>query len=355
MTYSAIRGNTARDSGGGLSNLGTLTVTHSTVCDNAATAAGGGFYNNHYGTLTLTTSTVRDNAATEGGGLANEGTLTITYSTLSSNAAGLGGGLINWRSGGALTLSHSTISGNTAAAGGGGLFNFGRLTLTQSTVSSNATNAEGGGIYSSATSALTLTASLVAKNSAGGDCSHLNTHSIISAGYNLDSDGSCHLTTPTDQAGMDPLLGPLQDNGGPTFTHALLPGSPALDAIPWGTKGCGTTRYSDQRWQARPEALGGSCDIGAYEVAVAGQPLNAWVTGVTLRTVVCQNLTTGQEVTLSAPVPPWDCEAAGVAITSGDQVAVRLRGPVQQNATDVGGAVVGTGETVQMRVQGVAE
>jgi hypothetical protein len=114
---------------------------------------------------------------------------------------------------------------------------------------------------------------------------------------------------------------------------------------------------------------------------------------VTLRTVICQNLTTGQEVTLSAPVPPWDCAAAGVALTSGDRVAVRLRGPVQREATEVGGAVVGmtpsrgtctnvttgqqvtfpytsgatasscgaaglvvqAGEAVQLRVQGVAE
>jgi hypothetical protein len=57
--------------------------------------------------------------------------------------------------------------------------------------------------------------------------------------------------------------------------------------------------------------------------------------------VVCQNVATGQEVTLSDPVSPWDCEAAGLAVTSGDQVALRLRGPVKRTATDVGGAVVG--------------
>jgi hypothetical protein len=57
--------------------------------------------------------------------------------------------------------------------------------------------------------------------------------------------------------------------------------------------------------------------------------------------VVCENVTTGQEVTLSAPVPPWDCEAAGLGVTPGDRVALRLRGPVQRTATDVGGAVVG--------------
>jgi hypothetical protein len=126
---------------------------------------------------------------------------------------------------------------------------------------------------------------------------------------------------------------------------------------------------------------------------VAGQALGGWVAGFTPRTAVCQNVTTGQEVTLSAPVSPWDCEAAGLGVTPGDQVALRVRGPVTQNATDVGGAVAGmtpsgggctnrttgqqvtfqhmkgataascvaaglvihSGDTVQMRVQGAAE
>jgi hypothetical protein len=74
---------------------------------------------------------------------------------------------------------------------------------------------------------------------------------------------------------------------------------------------------------------------------VAGQPLSAWVTGLTPATAVCQNVTTGQQVTLSAPASPWDCEAMGLAVSAGDQVVLRVRGPVQQKATDVGGAVVG--------------
>jgi hypothetical protein len=215
-----------------------------------------------------------------------------------------------------LTLIHSTVSGNSAGYSGGGLDNSGPLTLTNS---------------------------LVAKNPYGGDC--YNTFefeaSIISQGYNLDSDGSCQVTAPTDRPGTDPMLGPLQKNGGPTLTHALLPSSPGLDAIPWGTNGCGTMLFSDQRWQARPQAAGGACDIGAYEVTVAGQALSAWVTGLTPHTAVCENVTTGQAVTLSAPVSPWDCEAAGLAVRSGDVVDLRVRGPVQQRAADVGGAVVG--------------
>jgi hypothetical protein len=144
---------------------------------------------------------------------------------------------------------------------------------------------------------------------------------------------------------VDPLLGPLQENGGSTFTQALLPGSPALDAIPWGTNGCGTTLLSDQRWQARPQALGGPCDIGAYEVEISGQPLSGWVTGLTPQTVLCQNVTTGQAVTLSDHATSWDCEAAGLGVIGGDQVAMRVQGSVNEGATDVGGAVVGMAPT----------
>jgi hypothetical protein len=181
---------------------------------------------------------------------------------------------------------------------------------------------------------------MVAKNLHGGDCSTLSGQ-VISEGYNLDSDGSCQLTEPTDLLGIDPLLGPLQDNGGATWTHALLPGSPARDAIPWGTTGCGTSLYSDQRGKARPHGAGGTCDIGAYEVEVAGQALGGWVAGLTPQTVTCKNVSTSQVVTLSAPPSPWDCEAAGLSVAAGEQVALRVQGTAIEGASDVGGAVVG--------------
>ncbi len=74
---------------------------------------------------------------------------------------------------------------------------------------------------------------------------------------------------------------------------------------------------------------------------MAGQPLGAWVSGLTPQTVVCQNVSTGQAVTLSDHTTSWDCEAAGLRVTVGDQVAMRVQGPVNKDATDVGGAVVG--------------
>jgi hypothetical protein len=74
---------------------------------------------------------------------------------------------------------------------------------------------------------------------------------------------------------------------------------------------------------------------------VAGQPLGAWVTGLTPNIAVCTNVTTGQQVTLSAPATAWDCETAGLAVTAGDRVSLLVRGPVAKGATDVGGAVTG--------------
>jgi hypothetical protein len=336
----AASSNSPSRKGGGLFNAGTLTLTHSTVHNNTAVSylpqtlsLGGGVANE--GVLTVSHSTIRDNSAGVGGGFCSEGPLTVTHSTISGNSASYGGGLSNNDS--PLTVTHSTISGNSAYEGGGLNSYGGRVILTHSTISGN--SASYGGGLSKYLGPLTLTSSIVARNWDGGDCDPYLF--FTSHGYNLDSDGSCELTAATDRPGVDPLLGLLQDNGGPTLTHALLPGSPAIDAIPWGTNGCGTTEYSDQRWQARPQPAGGACDIGAYEVAVAGQSLEAWVAGLTPQSVTCQNLTTGQEVTLGHPASPWACEAAGIAVTAGDQVRLRVQGPVKTGATDVGGAVTG--------------
>jgi hypothetical protein len=335
IVQAAATQGTAADRVFTIANGVTVTLQDLTIRNGHPNANGGGLLN--YGTLTLTNSTIRGNtSAAFGGGVYNGGTLTLTHSTVSGNTAAFGGGVSNDHQGW-MTLTHSTVSSNKAG-NSGGIFNAGPLTLTHSTVSGN--TADFGGSVSN-TGTVTLTNSIIANRPNGGDCSTGYPSSIGSRGYNLDSDRSCHLTAGTDRPGVDPLLGPLQNNGGRTFTHALLPGSPAIDAIPWGTNGCGTTHIGDQRWQARPQPVGGTCDIGAYEVAVAGQPLSAWVAGVNLRTMVCQNVTTGQEVTLSAPVPPWDCEAAGLGVTPGDQVALRVRGPVKRKATDVGGAVAG--------------
>lgn len=323
LTNSAVSGNTASCTGstcnafgGGLRNDGTLTVTNATVTANAVTCSGdrctaesGGLWNE--GTLTGTAVTVSGNTAScnasgsnscsaPGGGLFNGfgGALTLTNSTLSGNTAtcattgsgscsASGGGLFNASNlSTVLTVTNSTVSGNTASctttgsglcsALGGGFANARTLTVTNATVTANTVTcggagctAAGGGLNNGA-GTTTLQNTIVAKQLAGPDCAG---SAITSNGFNLDSDNTCHLTQPSDKPNVsNPLLGALQNNGGPTLTHALLPGSPAIDAV---TSGC-PPPATDQRGIARPQ--GATCDIGAYEfVPIPAIPtLSAW-------------------------------------------------------------------------------
>jgi hypothetical protein len=226
--------------GFGVANNGTLTINNGAISGNVG-GGGGGVRNN--GTLTINNSTISGNQGLYGGGIDNYGTLKINSSTISRNRAfqlcitrqnchgGIGGGILN--QGGTLTINNSTISGNSAKVGGG--------------ISGPAT----------------LQNSIVANN-AGGNCSD----TMTSKGYNLSSDGTCSLNGPSDMQNIDPLLGPLQYNGGPTQTMALLPGSPAIDAgNPSGcTDGKGHLLKTDQRGMPRPDREDkAGCDMGAYE------------------------------------------------------------------------------------------
>ncbi len=320
LTNSMVSGNVSYNiagGGGGLYNAGTLTLTDSTLSVNAVyNGSGGGLYN--VGTLMLTDSTISSNKASGygGGGIFNSGTLTLTSSTVATNTASFcgfgcgniafGGGIDN--QGGKLTLTNSTLSGNTASGGyGGGIYNYqGTLALTSSTVSGNTANpgagvVAGGGLdeVNVLGNTLTLTDTIVAGNSAGdglgADCSgHLN-----SGDYNLIQDiAGCNIVTAAhDITGTDPLLGPLRDNGGPTLTMALLPGSPAIDVIPLGNLGGLTT---DQRGQPRPdsgEALG---DIGAFEVQDTPIPTNTPIDTATDTPTNTPTLTPADTLTATA-------------------------------------------------------
>ena len=136
----------------------------------------------------------------------------------------------------------------------------GHLTISSSTITENTADlGAGGGIYGETT----LQNSILANNSK----ENCNT-TLRSKGYNLSSDGSCHFNGPSDLNNTDPLLGPLQNNGGPTQTMALLPGSPAIDA--GNPSGCpdsnGHLLTTDQRGRPRPDKEdAGGCDMGAYE------------------------------------------------------------------------------------------
>ena len=272
---STISNSSASDRGGGIFNFsdGIVTLNGSAISSNSANN-GGGIENT--GTLTVTNSTVNHNTATTTGGIGNSGTLVMSKSTVSNNTAtgattstGPGGGIMNRAT---ATLVNMTISGNTAGPGhsGGGIFNCSAscgvttasLALTNSTVSGNSA-ARGGGIDNDRGATVILDHTIIANNISGGDCSGAG--SFTSLGYNLDSDGTCGLVATGDINNANPLFGSLQDNGGPTFTHALLPGSPAIDAGNPAAPGSGgnACEATDQRGVSRPQ--GARCDIGAFE------------------------------------------------------------------------------------------
>jgi hypothetical protein len=264
------------DSGGGIYNcFGTLTVNDSIITGNRIRGGngifgyGGGIYNCPSSTLTLINTTVSDNSAEIGGGICNGGALTIINSTFSGNFARQrrGGAIANY---GTLTITNSTFSGNSSSSSGlaggilnGGLFqSAGTLAIYNSTLGGNTAD-EGGGIFNVKGSTAVLQNSIVANNS-GRNCAG----TMTSGGYNLSSDDSCEFTGPGDLNTTDPNLGPLQFNGGPTRTMALLAGSLAIDSgNPSGcTDGHAHLLKTDQRGQPRPdkEETGG-CDRGAYE------------------------------------------------------------------------------------------
>jgi hypothetical protein len=109
---------------------------------------------------------------------------------------------------------------------------------------------------------VTLADTIVANSPSGGNCAYAG-GTDVDGGYNLDSGATCGLSGSDDENNVNPALGPPQGNGGPTATMALSATSPAVDAIPAGINGCGTTLATDQRGALRPSESG--CDIGAYE------------------------------------------------------------------------------------------
>lgn len=236
---------------------GNLTLNDTTIKEGNATGEttgeGGGIYNS--GTVTLTNSTVSGNTASSGGGgICNDGTVTLTNSTVSGNtAASDGGGIENF---GTLTLINSTISDNTASDGiGGGLDNFGvTVTLTSSIISGNSASS-GNEVYSDSSSTVTAANFNVFGHSGETSAQAFVDFMPGANDVNAASDGG----TPT---ALDAILNTtLADNGGPTQTHALVAGSPAIDL----DASCSTGLTTDQRGYTRPAVSGTGCDAGAYE------------------------------------------------------------------------------------------
>ncbi len=260
---STISGNSTTAFGGGISAGSTLMMDGSTVSGNSAFTGGG----ISAAGLTLTHSTVSGNRAVRGYGIALSGISTLSGSAVFGNSARAdapgftrGFGAVHVSSGAGVTLTNSTVSGNSE---GSGIYNDGTLTMTSVTISANSSPIanEGSGITNRGV--LTARNAIVANNiGPAGNCGGPpgTGRAIASAGHNLDSGNTCGFASIGDLTNTDPRLGPLQDNGGATFTHALLAGSPAIDA--GDPAGCPAT---DQRGVARPQ--GAACDIGAYETA----------------------------------------------------------------------------------------
>jgi len=301
VTNCTISGNSSRR-GGGIFNAGgalftspySLTVTNSTISGNQATpwgdgdGSGGGIFNDS-GAVTVTNSTISGNSAfggRGGGGIFNSlGAVTVTNSTISDNSAfgNLGGGGIfndGFEISGVLTVTNSTISGNKSSGDGGGIFlyNFGILRLTNSTISGNqAFGGLGGGICNLSQGAwpfFRARANIIAGNSGSSRWADVS-GSFASEGFNVigkTDETKNGFTQVTDQTGiffspLDPMLGPLANNGGPTQTHALLAGSPAIDAGDDSVLGSPLFLITDQR--GFPRKLGSHVDIGAFEAEVS--------------------------------------------------------------------------------------
>jgi len=233
--------------------------------DQASGRAGGAVYNAPASTLTLNACAMTINQAQGGGGaIYNGGTLSLNGSTLTTNSAvgnSRGGAVYN---NGTMIVTNCSLNGNSSTDGSGGIYSTASsiLRVNNSTIAENASTGGigGGGLKAEAGCAIHVTNTLIANNSASGpndDCEA----SLTSSGGNMvmDADGCSGLGTG-DITSVDPLLGPLQNNGGRTLTRAPLPASQALET--GGT--VGACELTDQRGLSRPQGV--ACDRGAVEL-----------------------------------------------------------------------------------------
>jgi hypothetical protein len=268
--------------GGGVYNDGSLTLVDCTVSGNTDLGGGGGGVANGFlGVMTILDSTISGNVTkgADGGGIANAGIATIIRSTITGNASrgGSGGGVAN---AGIMTIGDSTVSGNRALfRDGGGIANTFALTMLDDTVSGNTAGIEGGGVDNEAILGATTTMdnTIVSGNVSKLDASTGDVFDNSDAGgtqmvggYDLIGVGDMGGLTDT-HVGVDPRLGPLQNNGGPTWTQALLAGSPAIKA--GDTSLVPTWMTTDQRGGGYARFAQGNVDLGAFEVQAPRWPI----------------------------------------------------------------------------------
>jgi cyclophilin family peptidyl-prolyl cis-trans isomerase len=313
---SAIHGNNAGNHGGGIHIQGAAaaTIAGTTISGNLASDNGAGVQLQDNTTSILNNVTITgNNAGRVGGGIqVLRGAANIANSTISGNSAGSsGGGLV--ASAYTMVVSHSTISGNLAGARGGGLYqNYGDTTILNSTLSLNQASSDGGGVFSrtNAGDSLVIQHATLTRNTSDSDTNGTGSgggiylrsnsgvgavaieHTIIAGNIDRSNQApdinNTAATTPatlnqaftlvgnnkgsglassaligTELAPIDPLLGPLAASGGPTLTHALLAGSPAIDA---GDPSFSRPLTYDQRGAPFLRVQNGRIDIGAVEL-----------------------------------------------------------------------------------------
>jgi hypothetical protein len=298
---SHITSDTGGDNGGGgvHSESGGVTLSSSTVSGNSFTLGsstggdngGGGIFADGdqvtavFSSIDDNTLTVQNDAGGDdgGGGLASQGgDIGVAFSSISGNTGNItdtggddGGGAILDEGGSNVYLT-STFSGNSMTIsqaspdnGGGAIYSFGDSLISNLTIAGNHTSGPGGALLSFGQARFKDT--IVAGNVAtpAGNCA--GTGTFTSSGFNLESANSCAFNAAGDLVNTDPLLGPVQNNGGPTSTQALSAGSPAVDAGDC-TDLAGQPLTIDQRGVARPQPPGGKCDIGAFELAPTAPP-----------------------------------------------------------------------------------
>ena len=300
ISNSTVASNTADGDGAAIANSSVVSIDTVTFSANAAVGSGGAIYNQSVGNVNLAASTISNNTAgADGGGIANVGsarltfgtstldgntagnrggglfhssavTATVTEGTISNNSAANGGGIGAL---GAIQATNSTVSGNQASANGGGINNGADSTYLNVTIVNNSADANGGGVFNSSLfGPARLKNTIVARNTAatGAD---VNGDGFVSQGNNLIGDGSTVTVFVNGIGGnlvgatgteIDPLISPLQDNGGATVTHALLFGSPARDA----GNNVGVTANDQRGFDRRFDGDGDgttTVDIGAFE------------------------------------------------------------------------------------------
>jgi CSLREA domain-containing protein len=297
--------------------------------------------------LNMNNVTIANGNGSFGGGITNDGTLTVLDSTFSDNISGVGGGIHNGASG-ILTVTNSTFSGNFAAWDfGGGIHNEGSLTITSSTFSYNHSMIAAG-VNNHTGGTMTLLNTILANN-IGGNCGG----NITNGGNNIDDGITCGWGSANgSMSSTDPLLGWLADNGGPTQTFALLPGSPAIDGVIFNAPNSAPS--TDQRGVARPQGV--RYDIGAFESEAQAGPAFVVNTSADTDDSSCDLLGQGignQDCTLREAIKAANAIAGANTITFGVSGPITL-GSTLPEITDWAGLTIdGTGQTVTISGNGL--